>query len=165
MIAGMAGIDIEQCKYRLHYCKGQYFRVKSSKAGLINGLIYPVPKPKSGGLGIHATVDLNGEVRLGPDDEYLLTNAKDYSSRESRRTDFYASARKFMPFLEESDLFADTTGIRPKLQGPGGDFRDFIIREESDTGLPNLINLIGIESPGLTASCAISCLVGSFVEK
>ena len=164
-IAAMAGLDIEQCKYRLYYCKGQYFRVKSSKAGLINGLVYPVPKPKSGGLGIHATVDLAGGVRLGPDDDYLFTNVKDYSSCESKRADFYTSARKFMPFLEEIDLFADTTGIRPKLQGPGGDFRDFVIRDESDKGFPNLINLIGIESPGLTASCAIAWLVGSLVEK
>ena len=122
---------------------------------MIKGLVYPVPKPKSGGLGIHATVDLGAGVRLGPDDEYLPTNIKDYSTREFRRPDFYASARKFMPFLEESDLFADTIGIRPKLQGPGGDFRDFVIAEESDKDFPNLINLIGIESPGLTAATAI----------
>ena len=164
-IAAMVGIDIEQFKYRLYYCKGQYFRVKNSKAYLINGLVYPVPKPKSGGLGIHATVDLTGGVRLGPDDEYLSANIKDYSLRESRREDFYASARKFMPFLEKSDLFLDTTGIRPKLQGPEGGFRDFVIRDESDKGFPNLIDLIGIESPGLTASCAIALLVRSFVEK
>ncbi len=110
-------------------------------------------------------MDLAGEVRLGPDDEYLPANVKDYSLRESRCADFYASARKFMPFLEETDLFADTTGIRPKLQGPGGNFRDFVIREESDKGLPDFINLIGIESPGLTASCAIASLVGLLVEK
>jgi len=164
-ITAMAGIDIEQCKYRLHYCKGQYFRVKSSKAGLIKGLVYPVPKPKSGGLGIHATVDLNGGVRLGPDDEYLPTHVKDYSSCESRRADFYASVRKFMPFLKESDLFADTTGIRPKLQGPGGDFRDFVIAEESKNGFPQLINLIGIESPGLTAAAAIGRYVNQMLKK
>ncbi len=105
----------------------------------------------------------SGGVRLGPDDEYLPTNVKDYSTRESSRADFYASVREFMPFLEENDLFADTTGIRPKLQGPEGDFRDFVIREESDTGFPNFINLIGIESPGLTASCAITSLVGALV--
>lgn len=164
-IAAMAGIDIEQCQYMLHYCKGQYFRIKSNKAVLINGLVYPVPKPKSGGLGIHATVDLAGGVRLGPDDAYLPENIKDYSTNDSKKGDFYASARKFMPFLEESDLFADTTGIRPKLQPKGGDFRDFIIREESDKGFSNLINLMGIESPGLTASCAIAAMVSSFISK
>jgi L-2-hydroxyglutarate oxidase LhgO len=164
-IAAMAGMDIDQCKYRLYYCKGQYFRIKSNKARLVNGLVYPVPKPKSGGLGIHATVDLNGEVRLGPDDMYLPENIKDYSTNESKKNYFYVSARKFMPFLEESDLFADTTGIRPKLQPKGGDFRDFVIREESDQRLPGFIDLIGIESPGLTASLAIARLVGNLAEK
>lgn len=162
-VAAMAGIDIKQNKYELHYCKGEYFRIKSGKAGLVNGLVYPVPKSKSGGLGIHATVDLGGGVRLGPDDAYLPSNIKDYSLHEHKKADFYASARKFMPFLEENDLFPDTSGIRPKLQANGGDFRDFVIKEESDKGLSGFINLIGIESPGLTASCAIARFVMSLV--
>jgi L-2-hydroxyglutarate oxidase LhgO len=123
---------------------------------LIKSLVYPVSKPKSGGLGIHATVDLGGGVRLGPDDEYLEKREKDYSVDEVKRSEFFNSANKFLPFLEEQDLSADTAGIRPKLQEQGGTFRDFIIREEKDKGLPRLINLIGIESPGLTASPAIA---------
>jgi L-2-hydroxyglutarate oxidase LhgO len=163
-IAQIAGIDIGKHKYQLHYCRGRYFRVSGSKSGLIKTLVYPVPKPRSGGLGIHATVDLAGGVRLGPDDEYLEGRQKDYSVDESLKGVFYDSARKFMPFLEIQDLSADTAGIRPKLQERGGSFRDFIIREEGDKGLPGFINLIGIESPGLTASPAIARYVKNFIQ-
>jgi L-2-hydroxyglutarate oxidase LhgO len=162
-IAAMAGIDIKRFGYELHYCKGQYFRVNSRKSGLIKRLIYPVPEAKSGGLGIHATLDLGGSLRLGPDDEYLKGRDKDYSVNDSKRHDFYVSARRLLPFLEEEDLSSDTSGIRPKLQGPEEDFRDFIIDEESDKGFPGLINLIGIESPGLTSSPAIARLVKNLI--
>jgi L-2-hydroxyglutarate oxidase LhgO len=164
-IAAMAGMDIKKYIYDLHYCKGQYFRLTSNKAGLIKGLVYPVPKPKSGGLGIHATVDMAGGVRLGPDDEYLASNVKDYNVREDKRHDFFISARKFLPFLDENDLYADTAGIRPKLQDKGDDFRDFVIKDEADKGFPGFINLIGIESPGLTASRAIAVCVRNLVER
>lgn len=153
-IAAMPGIDIKTRRYNLHYCKGEYFRV-NNRIGMLNTLVYPVPKPKGAGLGIHATLDLNGGIRLGPDDEYLGSRQIDYSSDNSKRKNFFLSASEFMPFLKEDDLSPDTVGIRPKLQGPNEDFRDFIIQDESQNGFPGLINLIGIESPGLTASVAI----------
>lgn len=156
IIASMVSIDIFKEKYNLHYCKGQYFRVRPEKSKLINRLVYPVPNPRSGGLGIHATPDLAGSLRLGPDDNYLENRIKDYSVDEKKKNDFFSSIAKFLPFLEEADLTPDLSGIRPKLQSRGGEFRDFIIREETDKGLPGFINLIGIESPGLTASLAIS---------
>lgn len=165
LIAEMAGIDIKQYKYELYYCKGEYFRVKGNKSGLIKRLIYPVPKPKSGGLGIHATLDLAGSLRLGPDDAYLDSRNKDYSVDTSKRAVFYNSAKKFMPSLEEEDIFSDTAGIRPKLQSRNENFRDFVIREESDKGLAGFINLIGIESPGLTASPAIAKRVNNIVRR
>ncbi len=165
IIAGMAGIDILKEKYNLHYCKGQYFRVKIEKSKLINGLVYPVPLPKSGGLGIHATPDLAGSLRLGPDDNYLDSRIKDYSVDEKKKNDFFSSVVRFLPFLEEADLAPDLSGIRPKLQPRGGEFRDFIIRDEADKGLPGFINLIGIESPGLTASLAIARMVKNIVYK
>lgn len=165
LIAQMAGIEIKQCKYELHYCKGEYFRVNSNKSGLIKRLIYLVPKPKSGGLGIHATLDLAGSLRLGPDDEYLEDRDKDYSVDNSKRTVFYESAKKFLPFLEEQDILPDTSGIRPKLQGKNEEFRDFVIKEESDKCLAGFINLIGIESPGLTASPAIAKMVSNMVRR
>jgi L-2-hydroxyglutarate oxidase LhgO len=155
-VAQNIGIDLDKHNYRLYYCKGQYFRLSSAKARLLRMLVYPVPKPASGGLGVHATVDLAGGVRLGPDDRYSESRIQDYSVDPSDRIKFYDSARRFMPFICESDLCADTAGIRPKLQGPGGDFRDFVISDESRKGFPGVINLIGIESPGLTASLAIS---------
>jgi len=160
-MAMKAGIDIKKCRYELRYCKGKYFRVNGRRSSYINRLVYPVPKPKAGGLGIHATPDLSGGLRLGPDHEYLENRAKDYSVSTSKRPDFYVSASKFMPFIEESDISADTSGIRPQLKDYGSDFRDFIIKDETDNGLPGLINLIGIESPGLTASLAI----GEYVLK
>lgn len=155
-IAEMAGIDIKECRYELQYCKGQYFRVNQRKSGYIKRLVYPVPHPKAGGLGIHATPDLGGGLRLGPDHEYLKNRIKDYSVDESRKKEFCASVKKFMPFIEEGDIFTDTAGIRPKLHDYGNEPRDFIIKEETANGFPGLINLIGIESPGLTASLAIA---------
>jgi len=165
IIAERAGIDIKKSRQVLYYCKGQYFRVKSSKSNLINRLIYPVPKPKSGGLGIHATLDLAGSLRLGPDDEYLKDRSKDYSVDPAKRNNFYNSARSFLPFIDEDDLLEDTSGLRPKLQEPGGEFRDFVIQDESCNGLPAFINLVGIESPGLTASPAIARYVKGLVER
>ncbi len=163
-IAAMAGIDIVKEDYQLHYCKGQYFRVAANKSKLVNRLVYPVPHQDSGGLGIHITTDLAGSLRLGPDDHYLQNRTKDYSIDEKKKPDFFQSAVKFFPALEENDLIADQSGIRPKLAPEGKGFRDFIIREESDKGLEGFINLIGIESPGLTASIAIARKVKSIAE-
>ncbi len=155
-VAEMAGIDIRECKYELRYCKGQYFRVNQRKAGCIKRLVYPAPHPKDGGLGIHATPDLGGGLRLGPDHEFQKDRVKDYSVDGSRKKVFCESAKKFLPFIEEDDISVDTAGIRPKLRDYGGDFRDFTINDETERGLPGFINLIGIESPGLTASLAIA---------
>jgi L-2-hydroxyglutarate oxidase LhgO len=155
----MAGVDISRENYGLHYCKGQYFRIRPESLRIIKHLVYPVPQPKSGGLGVHVTPDLNGSLRLGPDDTYLNNRIKDYSVDEKRKRDFYESVARFIPSVKESDLFPDTSGIRPKLQTKGGEFRDFVIRDESDKGLPGFINLVGIESPGLTASLAIANMV------
>lgn len=163
-IAGKVGIDIESKGYRLKYCKGQYFRVaNSAKAKMINRLIYPVPKPKSGGLGIHATPDLSGGLRLGPDDKYISRNQINYDVDINQRENFLNSAKTFLPFLEKDDLIPDIAGIRSKLQGQGEDFRDFVIKEENDLGLPGFVNLIGIESPGLTACLSIAKYVKSIL--
>lgn len=155
-VAEMVGIDIKKSKYGLHYCKGQYFRVKSNKSALIERLIYPVPQPLNGCLGVHATLDLGGGLRLGPDDLYLNDRIKDYSVNPAGKMGFYNAVNKFLPFIEEDDLYEDISGIRPKLQEEGGLFRDFVIQEESDKGFSGFFNLIGIESPGLTASPAIA---------
>jgi len=164
-VAEMVGIDVEKYNYRIHYCKGQYFRLDGARSRMIKRLVYPVPKPQGAGLGIHATLDLNGSIRLGPDDEYMKIRNQDYSVDESKRPGFYESVRRFMPFIKEDQLSPDTSGIRPKLQIENGDFRDFVIGEESAKGFPGLINLIGVESPGLTASYAIAEYVGDLVRR
>lgn len=156
-IAEMAGVDIEKENYRLKYCKGQYFRVANTKkCSLINTLIYPVPHERITGLGVHATKDLAGSLRLGPDTCYIDRDKFDYDVDTGQKADFLKSASRFLPFLKEEDLTPDTAGIRPKLQGEDENFRDFVISEESNKGLSGLINLIGIESPGLTGSPAIA---------
>ena len=150
-------------EYKLKYCKGDYFRASSPKAKLINHLIYPVPKSDRAGLGIHATLDLAGGLRLGPDDEYV--KEIDYKIDENKKKIFYESVKQFLPFMELEDLRPDTSGIRPKLQGPNDDFRDFIIKDEADNALPGLINLIGIESPGLTSALSIAKIVKELTKK
>jgi len=159
-IAILAGLD--KPEYKIKYCKGTYFRLSSLKSRLISHLVYPVPQPQRGGLGIHATFDLAGSLRLGPDDEYV--EKIDYEVNPKKAKDFYKSAKEILPFIDLENLIPDMAGIRPKLQGPNEDFRDFIIKDEKDHGLPGLINLIGIESPGLTASLSIARLVKDLVK-
>ncbi|HEY9162454.1 MAG TPA: NAD(P)/FAD-dependent oxidoreductase [Desulfomonilia bacterium] len=152
-VARMAGIDIDISGYRIHKVKGEYFRLKRSKARLINGLIYPSPDKDLRGLGIHTTKDIAGEARLGPNAFYV--DALDYDVDPSHKKEFYLGVKDFLPFIEEDDLTPDTAGIRPKIQTEGEKAKDFIIRHEKDRNLPGLINLIGIESPGLTSCLAI----------
>ncbi|NQS99747.1 MAG: NAD(P)/FAD-dependent oxidoreductase [Candidatus Omnitrophica bacterium] len=163
-LAQLAGIDIEQAGYNLKFCKGEYFRVSGSKSHLINHLVYPVPENQHHSLGIHATPDLGGGLRLGPDARYIQKDEANYDVDDSQKEIFAQSVNKFLPFIESNDLLADTAGIRPKLQGPKNSFRDFVICDEKERGLPGLINLIGIDSPGLTAAPAIAKRVQGLVE-
>lgn len=160
-IARMAGIDTDKYGYKIHYCKGQYFRIGSTKKYPIKHLVYPPATPVS--LGIHITPDLGGGLRLGPDAKYV--SQINYNVDENQLTNFYDSVVKFLPELDKNDLKADTAGIRPKLQAAGEGFKDFIITEESDKGFPGLIDLIGIESPGFTGSLAISEIVAGLLTK
>jgi len=162
-IAQLAGIDISEAGYRLFYCKGEYFSVGNSKSRLVERLIYPVPQPSTGGMGIHTVMDVEGKMRLGPNARYV--NEIDYKVDESQKGFFYHSVKAFLPFIEYDDLEPEMAGIRPKLQGPGEDIRDFVIRHEQDRGLPGFINLIGIESPGLTSAPAIAERVEGIVKE
>jgi len=148
--------------YQLYFWKGSYFAVGNGKNKLINHLIYPVPHENITGLGVHATLDLNHGMKLGPDATFLENKLIDYSVDKTKRAGFYKAARKFLPFLEEGDLHPDQAGIRPKLQKPGDSFRDFIIKDEQAKGMPGFINLIGIESPGLTSCLSIAKMVSRF---
>jgi L-2-hydroxyglutarate oxidase LhgO len=153
-ISEMVGIEDE--KLKIKFCKGEYFRLNPPKNKLIKHLVYPVPHHNMEGIGIHVTVDMAGGVKLGPDVKYLETNEYDYKLTPAKQKAFFESARKFLPFLEFDDLSPEMAGIRPKTQKPGEPERDFYIEEESGRGFPGFINLIGMESPGLTSSIAIA---------
>jgi len=153
-VSEMAGINDENLK--IHFCKGEYFRVKPPKNKLINRLVYPVPHHSMEGIGIHVTIDMGGGVKLGPDVTYLESNILDYKVDITKREAFWKSARKFLPFLEVDDLVPEMAGIRPKTQKPGDPIRDFYIMDESEKGYSGFINLVGMESPGLTSCLAIA---------
>lgn len=139
--------------YRNYFAKGHYFKY-SGKAPFSN-LIYPVSGQHS--LGIHVGFDLAGGMRFGPDVEFV--KEIDYSFNESLKSKFIESISKYWPDINPSKLHPDYTGIRPKITKPNQTMRDFSIQTFNDHGIKNLINLQGIESPGLTSSLAIGKLV------
>jgi L-2-hydroxyglutarate oxidase LhgO len=153
-IAALAGIDVDAAGYRLHYSKGSYFALPGSLSRCVSRLVYPVPTKDT--LGVHAVLDLGGRLKFGPDIEYCADRTLNYDVAPSKRHAFAESVRRILPFVKDEDLTPDMSGIRPKLQSPGGPARDFVITNETERGLDGLINLIGIESPGLTASPAIA---------
>ncbi len=163
-IAASMGIDIDACGYRLHYWKGEYFSLDVPK-GYIRRLVYPVPQPDHVGLGVHATIDLSDRVKLGPNATYLPDRTLDYSVNPEARHSFFEAAVRYLPGIRYDQLNPEMAGIRPKLQRPGDPARDFIIQEESAKGLAGVVNLIGIESPGLTASPAIARHVAALVAE
>jgi L-2-hydroxyglutarate oxidase LhgO len=134
---------------KLHLAKGHYFAYQGKSP--FRHLVYPLPTDD--GLGIHATNDLSGAARFGPDVTWV--DSINYDFDESRKPAFVAAIKNYFPALNEEKLTPAYTGIRPKLTGPGQPAADFEIRGESDHGIPGLVNLFGIESPGLTASLAI----------
>jgi L-2-hydroxyglutarate oxidase LhgO len=140
----------------LHLARGNYFTVAARSP--FKHLIYPVPH--SAGLGIHATLDLGRRVRFGPDVEWI--DGIDYSVNAARAALFYEAIRHYWPRLADGALMPDYTGIRPKLHGPGEPQPDFRIESAADHGIPGLVNLLGIESPGLTSSLPIGDYVASF---
>lgn len=153
-VAALAGLDIDEAGYRLSYAKGSYFAVTPSKANLVSRLVYPVPLNE--GLGVHAVRDWGGRLKFGPDVEYLATRNLDYTVDASKAQAFAESVRRILPAITVDDLTPDMSGIRPKLQKKGEPPRDFVIRHEANRGLEGLVNLIGMDSPGLTASPAIA---------
>ena len=154
LVAQMAGIDIDAAGYRMVYAKGCYFAVVPGKAKLVSRLVYPVPVKE--GLGVHALVDLGGRLKFGPDVEYLSDRQVEYSVPEEKKKAFADSIRRILPSITDDDISPDMSGIRPKLQRKGEPARDFVIVHEKDRGLEGFVNLIGIESPGLTCSPAIA---------
>ncbi|MCB4791991.1 MAG: NAD(P)/FAD-dependent oxidoreductase [Elusimicrobia bacterium] len=159
IIAALCHINVREAGYKLHYCKGNYFRTRQKLKA--RRLIYPVPFTNIHGLGVHLTLDMAGSVRFGPDTHYIENI--DYTVSEDRKDDFYNSIKKYLPSIRLEDLYPDTCGVRPKLQGPDDDFKDFIIVNEKNRNLDGLINLIGIESPGLTSALSIADYVAELI--
>jgi L-2-hydroxyglutarate oxidase LhgO len=162
-VAALAGLDLDACGYRQQYVRGHYFRVHPRKAHLARHLVYPVPL--QAGLGIHVTLDLGGGMRLGPDVQVLPERRQDYHVPDGLRTGFHAAVSRYLDGLTVDDLAPDLAGIRPKLHGPDEPFRDFVIREESARGRPGWVNLVGIESPGLTSCLEIGALAATLLEE
>ncbi|HVY32607.1 MAG TPA: NAD(P)/FAD-dependent oxidoreductase [Polyangiaceae bacterium] len=133
-----------------HYAKGHYFTLQGKSP--FRHLVYPVPVP--GGLGVHVTLDLNGATRFGPDVHWV--DGVDYGFDESRAHAFYAAIRTYFPDLAPGALAPGHTGVRPKLSAVGEPAADFVIQREAEHGVPGLVNLYGIESPGMTAALAIA---------
>ena len=140
------------------YAKGNYYALSGKAA--FSRLVYPVPEP--GGLGVHLTLDLGGQARFGPDVEWI--DALDYTVDPARADGFYAAIRRYWPDLRGGALRPDYAGIRPKLAVPAGQDADFLIQDARTHGVPGLVNLYGIESPGLTACLAIADEVTARLE-
>ena len=142
---------------REFYAKGNYYSL--TRRAPFSRLVYPVPEP--GGLGVHVTLDLAGQARFGPDVEWVerIGAKEDYAVDPRRAERFYAAIRRYWPGLPDGALAPGYAGIRPKTAGPKEPAPDFEVQGPSVHGVPGLVHLFGIESPGLTASLALSAIV------
>lgn len=154
-ISALLGIDIDGNHYKIHWVKGEYFNISKRHAGKITHLVYPTPTAVS--LGIHVRLRLDGTMSLGPSAMYV--DEINYDVDPAHAKQFYEEGKEYLPFLEYADLSLDISGVRAKRQAQGETVQDFIIRNEEDKGLPGFINLVGIDSPGLTACPAIAEMV------
>ncbi len=136
---------------RAYYAKGNYFTLTGRAP--FRHLVYPVPQV--GGLGVHLTLDLGGQAKFGPDVQWV-SSPDDLSVDGARGDAFYAEVRKYWPGLQDGALMPGYAGIRPKINGPDEATRDFMIQGVAEHGVPGLVNLFGIESPGLTSALAIA---------
>jgi glycerol-3-phosphate dehydrogenase len=155
-VAALAGLD----RYHIYPCRGEYFIL--DKTDVLPMPIYPAPKAGIGGLGVHLTPTIHGNLIIGPSAEYIEDPA-DTASTQEVMDKLWEEAQQLLPGLKGRQIIGSYAGIRPKQAPPGeGGFRDFVIREE--VSCPGLVNLIGIESPGLTASLPIGRMVAGILS-
>lgn len=145
----------EQHIPQAYFCKGSYFTLSGRSP--FSRLIYPMPD--NAGLGVHLTLDLGGQAKFGPDTEWI--DREDYTLDARRADMFYEAVRRYWPALPDGALNPGYTGIRPKIVGAGAPAADFVIAGPSTHGIPGLINMFGIESPGLTACLALAQMTRS----
>jgi glycerol-3-phosphate dehydrogenase len=156
-VSSMAG---EQ-GYKIYPCRGEYFILDKRTSQYLNMPVYPVPRPGIGGLGVHLTPTMEGNILIGPSAEYIKTK-NDYASTKKVMDKLFKEAKELLPPISMKHIIRSYTGIRAKMVGPKtGGFGDFIIEESK--AVPGLINLIGIESPGLTSSVPISKMVRDII--
>lgn len=144
---------------QLHWCKGHYFSYSGKSP--FKQLIYPIPE--ANGLGIHASLDVGGQLKFGPDTQYV--NQLSYVVPEQLKEKFYQAIKKYFPAVEREKMQPAYAGIRPKLQGEKDGFKDFVIQTKEQHGVNGLINLYGIDSPGLTSSLAIADYVAKAINE
>lgn len=158
-ISSMAG----EKGYRIYPCRGEYFILDKRTSRYLNMPVYPVPRPGIGGLGVHLTPTVDGNMLIGPSAEYIKSKS-DYAATKKVMDQLFKEAKELLPPLSMKHIIRSYTGIRSKIVGPRtGGFGDFIIEEAK--AVSGLINLIGIESPGLTASVPISRMVRDIIAK
>jgi L-2-hydroxyglutarate oxidase LhgO len=148
--SGLAAQHVPQA----YFAKGNYFTLSGRSP--FSRLIYPVPE--AAGLGVHLTIDLGGQAKFGPDVEWV-DSPDDWVVNPARGEAFYAEVRKYWPALRDGSLIPGYAGIRPKINAPHEAARDFVLQGPATHGVPGLVNLFGIESPGLTSSLAIGAAV------
>ena len=163
LAARFAGLDPAWVP-RSYYAKGNYFTLAGRSP--FSRLIYPVPEPAShlAGLGVHLTIDLGGQAKFGPDVQWV-DSPEDLLVDPARGNAFYAEVRKYWPGLTDGALAPGYAGIRPKIQPPGAPASDFLIQGAELHGVRGLVNLFGIESPGLTSSLAIARHVAELLKQ
>ena len=149
----------------IYFSKGSYFKLSKKWTNIFNHLVYPIPDENNKTLGIHLTIDRDGSAKLGPSAEELPNKEENYYVNENQKSLFYNEAKKYIKNLSISDLQPDYSGIRPKLQSKNNALPDFYIKHEQDSGFSKWINLIGVESPGLTASLAIGDYIVDIIDK
>lgn len=158
------GIESLECRFipEYHFCRGHYFSYRGKSP--FSHLIYPLPNENTTGLGIHATLDLAGQVRFGPDTQYIDQIDYDFPGKQTDlKARFSQAIEQYFPLFNQQKLQPSYTGIRPKLSAEHESAQDFLIQDQTVHRVEGLINLFGIESPGLTASLAIAdCVVDRF---
>jgi L-2-hydroxyglutarate oxidase LhgO len=164
-IAALLGYPLDGAEgvpvLRQHVSRGRYYDIVNRQiAGSVKHLIYPLPEPRLSGLGVHVTLDLDAQVHLGPDAEWMSpTEELDYRNDDSRRAEFLTSARRLLPTLRDEDIAPGQVGYRPKLGGPDDPASDFLLWHDR-----GYVHLGGIESPGLTACIPIAREVAAMLR-
>ncbi|MBC7173288.1 MAG: FAD-dependent oxidoreductase, partial [Polyangiaceae bacterium] len=156
----LAGIDVSAHGLTHRFCRGDYYVLSKHAPRPPIPLVYPLPQ--RAGLGIHLTTDLGGQVLAGPDTTWI--DAPSYDVDASKAEEFARAVARYLPGVKPEHLAPGYAGVRPKLGVPSDPARDFVIEEASRYGLPRFVHLLGIESPGLTASLAVAERVADAVE-